>query len=66
MEIFVVYNNPSDFPGMYVLRRWVGDKADPEPIMVGTLEEVRRSVPDGKVMLSRCPDDDPCILETWI
>ncbi len=66
MEIFTVYWNPSDFPGKYVVRRFVGEKPDPQPLAVGTLEEVRGVIPAWMTCLARNPGDDPCILETWL
>ena len=68
--LFCVYHNPADFPGKYVVRRWVGMDPDREPAAVGlTLDEVRQKIIDenhGLVCLSRQPGDDPVILETWI
>lgn len=72
LEMFTVYENPRDFPGQYVARRFVieasGPKPDPEPLIVSNLlgairaEMYRR----GLVCLTRADNDDPCIVEVWL
>lgn len=64
--IYVVYRNPRDFLGWFVVRACYGPFKEPVGCLCETLEEARASVPYGSVMLARHPDDDPVILETWI
>jgi hypothetical protein len=65
--IFVVYENPLDYPGMFVVRRWMGEVPDPFPVIVAeTLTEARKVIPNGSVKLMPYAGDDPVILETWI
>jgi hypothetical protein len=52
MDLYVVYHNPLDFPGKYVIRRQTN--------------QVRAALPAGLVRLERAPEDDPCIVEVWI
>ncbi|MHC4864630.1 MAG: hypothetical protein ACYTEX_11125 [Planctomycetota bacterium] len=70
LEIFVIYQNPSDHPGMFVTRRWiVGDtmNAESKPMaVVETLDDARLVLPSGLIRLGRAPADDPVIVETWI
>ena len=73
IEIFTIYESPSDHPGRFVLRRWhthfggQGIYFDKEPIaVVDQLEEARKNVPSGCHRLDRSPEDDPVIVETWI
>lgn len=76
MDQFVIYYDPTDYPGKYVLRRWrisatvAGPpkiEPDPEPMaVVNTLEQVRAAVPIGTVLISRDQNDDPAIVEVWI
>jgi hypothetical protein len=68
LEIFTVYFDPSDFPGMYVVRRHVtGVGPDAEPLIVtDTLQIARNAIPAYLVPMDRHPQDDPCILETWL
>lgn len=72
---WTVYEDPSDYPGMYVVRRFTivrnGDgppviESDPEPMIVtDSLDEAREVIPRGAYCLGRHPDDDPAIFEVW-
>ena len=68
MTLFVIYQNPSDFPGKFVVRKWEEKVADQEPTaVVETLEAAREAVPKwAHFCLKRDPKDDPCIVETWL
>ena len=64
LEMFVVYDNPRDAPGKFVVRRWVGERPDAEPVGIAqTLEEARCLVPDGLENIGRMPNDDQAIRE---
>jgi len=71
MEFYVVYFNPSDFPGLYVVRRQVAQRdgkvhKDAEPAgKSNSLAQVRCSIPNGKLRFMPDPNDDPCIVEVW-
>lgn len=71
----VVYLNPSDYPGRFVVRRWAleagGLLADLVPTaVVGALDEARAAVaaimPSTAVRIPRSKGDDPTIFETWV
>lgn len=68
--VFTVYESPKDYPGKFVIRRWIGMDPDREPVAVGdTLEDVRaelKKLNPYLVRLERDVLDDPVILETWI
>ncbi len=72
--ICVVYKNPVDYPGKYVIRRQSGEPdgtiiAENQCIVSDSLEEVREIMHGyfpGLVLITRHPDDDPCIVETWL
>lgn len=71
MQGWTIYQNPRDFPGQYVTRRWVavgGEPInDPEPLYVGqSLQAAREVIPWDACCMNRQPDDDPVVLETWI
>lgn len=71
LRIFVVYKNPADYPGLFVVREWhvIGGAQMPCPLpvaVVATLDEARRSVPEGHVCFPAQPDDDPVIYEVWL
>lgn len=75
LSLYVVYNNPRDFPGKVVVRRQVarvsnlGPSISPDiaPTAVcETIEEARRHLPYGVTNIGRQDDDDPVIAEVWI
>jgi len=68
----VIYDNPRDFPGKYVVRKHVIEPGFTAPTrehsVHNTLKEARRSLPNaGRHMLRvpRSPDDEPQIVEVW-
>jgi len=66
VEIYTVYYNTLDYPGLYVVRRWLNDVPTDDVHTAKTLEEIRNFVPPDKVFLDRMPGDDPVIVETWL
>jgi hypothetical protein len=72
LAVIVIYRNPSDFPGKYVVRRqWAGRGGvliEPGTLaVVDTLDQARAAVPpEQDTRLNRQPDDDPCIVEVWL
>ena len=72
LDMFTIYENPSDFPGKFVVRKHaVGHggvqlvAGSPEAV-VDTLEEARAVIPGGRVSVGREAGDDPVIVETWV
>jgi hypothetical protein len=68
--MYVVYENPRDFPGQFVLREHY---VDPSGVhaqsgykLASTLEEIRAFVPPGMTNIGREPEDEPQIREVWI
>ncbi len=66
LEMFVIYDHPEDFPGHFVVRRWLLDKPTGDFALALTLEEARAEVPPGLCRLLRAPGDDRVIVETWV
>jgi hypothetical protein len=66
LEMFVVYDHPRDFPGHFVVRRWLGGRPTADFAIADTLEAARAEVPIGLHRLPREPDDDRVIVETWV
>ncbi len=66
LEMFVIYDHPTDHPDDFVVRRWVGEAPQEIVGKTFTLEGARRLVPAGAHWLDRSPGDDPVIVETWI
>lgn len=72
LNIWTVYDHPTDFPDNYVVRR-AETLTAPEPILTGDillftdLEVLRETMLTcGLVCLTRNDGDDPVILETWL
>lgn len=71
LPLYVIYENPSDFPGKFVVRKHtiIGNHTcvDLEPTTVcDTLDQARAQIPIGHVNLHRYQEDDPVIKEVWI
>lgn len=74
---YVLYKNPLDFPGRFVVRRWHIDGTAPggfrpdQHVMANckTLEGARMAIRKASlnaVCIPRHPTDDPTIREVWI
>lgn len=71
LEVFVVYEDPIDFPGRFVVRRQRASaglvEVDPVPMaVVNTLEEARAVLPRGLARIPRASDDEPQVVEGWV
>jgi hypothetical protein len=71
--LWTVYERPSDFPGMYVARRWLVGAGAANPVATADViveedvEPIRlRLRRAGLSRLPRMHGDDPCILEVWL
>lgn len=66
LHLWTIYYSPSDYPHMYVARRWELDQPTKDVKTAHTLPEIRKMIPQGMHRLPASPFDDPCIVETWI
>lgn len=73
LDTYVVYFNPSDYPGKFVVRRQTAHGAtgeviaDPQALYIGDdYEDAIRALPDGLTNIGRYAQDDPVIYEVWI
>ena len=71
LYLWTVYDNPTDFPGQFVVRRFTVTAAEvrrgDNPWSVkDTLEEARKTLPPGLVCMGRTSLDDSKIVETWL
>jgi hypothetical protein len=67
ITLFVVYRSPSDFPGKYVVRRWLDAVPEREPLRVcEQLDQARAAIPAGAAYIGRMREDDPAICEVWL
>jgi hypothetical protein len=74
--LWVIYENPSDYPGKFVARWWQLAVLPSEPGAVyvptsekhveDTLDAVRARIGSGFAYFARMPGDDPVIVEVWI
>lgn len=68
---YAIYKNPSDYPGRFVLRKWIVLKGETNPaagafpVCVGTLEECRAALPAGLHRIVP-KGGDPVIVEEWV
>lgn len=70
---YVIYEDPKDYPGKFVVRRWAIVRGRPEPMpeadplgVVDTIEAARALVPRGLYPLGRHAQDDAVIREVWL
>ncbi len=70
MILFTVYKHPTDYPGKWVVRRFLGMVPDEKPTLLGdSLAEVQHELLElhpHLYLLDRRPEDDPVIVETWV
>jgi hypothetical protein len=66
MRLYVIYQNPADFPGLYVCRVFENDRPTREHWTGRTLDEVRSQLPADLSRLPRADSDDPVIVEVWV
>jgi hypothetical protein len=70
LTIWTVYRDPTDYPGMWVLRGHDVTASGSAPrrdcFISDTIEAVHRALPPGLVRLDRNLEDDPKIVETWV
>ena len=64
--MFVIYERPRDYPGHYVVRRFVGEFPTEDFAIARSLEEARTHIPTGLYKLPRFPEDDAPIVEVWM
>ena len=66
MELWVVYEHPSDYPNKFVARKFVLDQPTAEIVIGGTIEEARLGIPKGLTRFLPDKEDDECIVEIWL
>lgn len=70
LSMWVVTQNPTDFPGKFVAREWlIGAGCQAATLnhhVADTLDHVRSMLPPELCRLPRDPSDDPVIVESWI
>lgn len=71
LNMYVVYENPRDFPGEYIVRRHIvtmnGDLPTEQGWRTQSLESARLPLQKaGLMMFTRHENDDPVIKEVWL
>lgn len=67
LPIWTVYEKPSDQPGHYVARLFVGEEAQDLALISTELERIQAQLhASGFVRMVRSPNDDPKIIEVWL
>ena len=67
LEIWTVYDHPTDFPDMFVARKFNGGEPTKDHITSPDIDQIRYAFEElGLVRVMRHPSDDPCIVETWL
>lgn len=71
LTVWTIYDHPADYREGFVLRaHFVMDdgavQADTAAWYADQVDKLRIMVPPDRVRMTRHPDDDPAILETWI
>ena len=67
LEIWTVYDHPSDFPDKFVARLFLNDQPTTAVLVADDLKTIRGQLRNkGFTRLMRAEEDDPVIVETWI
>ena len=71
LTMWTVYDHPEDFPDAFIAREWLvtssGAVASGTVIKSRSLARIRHELASyGLTCLTRSPEDDPVIVETWI
>lgn len=65
--MWVVYFNPTDFPGLYVVRKFIGEEGSGFHMVRTTLEAAREPLKAlGLTCIQRMEGDEPQIVEVWL
>jgi hypothetical protein len=71
LHLWTIYQHPRDFPDEFVARLYLvpggpNFGATSTILRGATLEAVRAQLPPDLYNMGRQPEDDACIVETWI
>jgi hypothetical protein len=66
LDIWIIYDNPSDYPGQFAARRFRMNEPTADVLTAASLDAVRALLPPGLVRLERTEHDQPHIVEVWV
>ena len=69
MPMYVIYQHPRDYPEHFVVRKFIVQRrtvtATGEFSLWPNLNRARTAIPRGMINITRHPDDEPQIVESW-
>ena len=69
LRMFTIFDRPTDYPRHFVVRAFTIAVGGPVPNdrvqLADSLDEARALIPEGLACMTRSPEDDPVIVETW-
>lgn len=67
LSIWVIYDHPTEYPDHFVARRFAYDQPTPDIKLASDIMALRADMlTQGLVCITRSPDDDAKIVETWL
>jgi hypothetical protein len=66
LPLYTIYNSPVDYPGKFVVRKFILDTPTDEVWVGDTLAQARNVIPVGLVCMSRAASDEAHIVEVWL
>lgn len=66
LVFWTVYKHPSDYPGLFVARKWLDMLPTQEVLFAPTLNALYAQIPPGLWRFPRDTRDDPVIVEVWL
>lgn len=69
LSIWTIYQNPKDYPGIYVARRWeisATPVATNDMLTASSLNDIRTQLPAGLTCMPAKVEDDECVVESWL
>lgn len=73
MDLYTIYDSPTDYPNTYIARRWKVEAPENEPVAMevfmvdSDLDKIRIKLREmGLFKIPRDESDDKNIIETWL
>lgn len=67
LEIWTVYNSPTDYPGKFVARLFINEQPTTLVMVADALTTIRKQLSNkGFVRIPRSEGDEPQIVECWL
>jgi hypothetical protein len=67
LSMWTIYDHPSDYPDVFIARRFEYDQPTSDLVITKDLASIRHAFRRaGLTCFMRADEDDPCIMETWL